>query len=113
MDPNTVKAFFTKNPFKLIRSTAIILVVLFALIAGVKWYGYANDDEYVKGINRCIETTGSHVDLENCKVFPTKDHLAKGASATLFTWITILIPIFLFGSYYAYVFFFIKKRPDI
>ncbi len=113
MDPNTVRDFFTKNPFNLIKKTAIVLTVLFVLIAGFKWYGYSNDDEYLSRLKNCEEKSGSHSEYKDCIVFPIKDHLAKKASATLYTWITVLIPVFLFGSYYTYAFFFIKKRSDI
>ncbi len=113
MDPNKIRAYFAGNHFTFIKNIAIVLTILFILITAYKWYGYQNDVEYMKRLNNCEKTAGSHGEYDDCIIFPTKDHQAKKASATLYTWITILIPIFLFGSYYSYAFFFLRKRPDV
>ena len=113
MDPNQVKALFTNNPFGLIKKTAIVLTAVFLLITFFKWSGYINDSEFHGRLSSCAQTSGGHGEYNDCIIYPTKDHQAKRASATLYTYITIFIPAVIFGSYYAYVFFFIKKRPDI
>lgn len=113
MDPNTVKDFFTKNSFSLVKKTAVILTVLFTLFTAYKWYSYSNDTEYKNRLIECEQKSGSHGEYNDCIVFPTKDHLTKKADAKLYIYITIFIPIVLFGTYYSYAFFFIKKRPDI